>query len=459
MCYYHLYFPFSFVRSFGLALYSWPVIGNMAPSSSPSSSDTSDLLPVDETSSRHDTTVNELTAQLVKVLQQDQSPTYLALSPSILLSLRRPVDAGPPNINDLHPYISEYHDCTGHHDDQTLQSHIYQLASNAYYYLRQTGQDQALLFHSAASVVATGQSEHRRIATRALLRLSSNHAEATSKSSRIAKQIQAAEFIIDAFGSVGGGTDSVLPLPRFGRYAELQFSESGRIVGYKSILYGLDLDTGRIGFALDGLNERQTRERTLNVLNWLVAGASNDEREYLKLHEPGTNGNTSLNGLDKERFGLLKQAFKSFGFSKKAGELFSRLIVFSDGLDECSSVASLCSTLAAILHISSLQFSPSTSSDGSTGCKVSTPDASHIIASLLGLLDNPATSASNLAKLEEAFTSKSGQIDGETCTIVLDVQKANDYKVHVAKNLYRLVWDWLGEFVNQKLEKEDFGGT
>lgn len=81
-----------------------------------------------------------------------------------------------------------------------------------------------------------------------------------------------------------------------------------------------------------------------------------------------------------------------------------------------------------------------------------------IIASQLGLLDNPATSEANVARLEEAFTSKTAYIDGEKCTVVLDVEKANEYKERVAKCLYRLLWDWLGEFVNQKLCKEDFAG-
>lgn len=77
---------------------------------------------------------------------------------------------------------------------------------------------------------------------------------------------------------------------------------------------------------------------------------------------------------------------------------------------------------------------------------------------MLGLLDVPAAAQTNLDKLTEALTNKTAYIDGERCTIVLDVEKANEYKGQLAKILYKLVWEWLGEFVNQKLSKDDFAG-
>ena len=121
-------------------------------------------------------------------------------------------------------------------------------------------------------------------------------------------------------------------------------------------------------------------------------------------------------------------------------------------------VASLCSTLAAILHISALEFVAAASSDSDTGCSISNTEVLHIVASQLGLLDNGTTAEANLLRLEEAFTRKTAYIDGEKCTVVLDVEKANEYKERVAKSLYRLLWEWLGEFVNQRLCKEDFAG-
>lgn len=121
-------------------------------------------------------------------------------------------------------------------------------------------------------------------------------------------------------------------------------------------------------------------------------------------------------------------------------------------------VASLCSTLAAILHISSLEFHSPTGNDPSEPCTIANPEVLHTIANLLGLLDNPASAQTNLSKLTEALTFKTAYIDNEKCTVVLDLEKALEYKEVVAKSLYRLVWEWLGEFVNQKLSKEDFAG-
>ena len=429
------------------------------PSASPSSSDTSDLHPAGVAD---EITVDALTAQLANVLLQPASPAYLELAPSILLAIRPP---GEADATDLRPYISEYYDCgeaEKESSERNLRPHMYSLAAKAFYFLRRTRQDQALLFHSAASAALSGQSEQRRLATRALLSLSSSSVEASSKHSRIARQIQAADYIIDAFGSVGSGGEFTFSLPRFGRYTELQFSDRGRIVGCKTLLYGLDLDTGRIGFDLEGINNGvQNRERSFDAARWLVAGASRNERDHLKLPETGSGRNVSIDTFDERRFGILKQAFKAFGFPKKAGRspvLTSFNLAFVN-LRAFLIVAAICSFLAAILHISTLQFSPSSSSNASTACVISTPDALYTIASLLGLLQNAGTSAANLAKLEEAFTSKTAYVDGEKCTIVLDTEKANENKDGVAKVLYKLLWEWLGEYVNQKLEKETFDGS
>ena len=435
----------------------------MAPGS-PSSSETGDLLsasgdgaagasagatkadvvrrstvPGNATANSNSKNVDAAAAQLAQLMSSGAA-AYLNYSPSILLSLRAPTihDTDSASANSLHAHCADYYDFeASDNDDRVLQPHIYEIATKAYFYLRRTAQDQAILFHSATNTAVTGQHEQRRLATRALLSLSSNPLEQTSKSSRVAKQIQAAEFIIDAFGCVGSA-DSAFSVSRFGRYTELQFSEKGRIIGYKTLLHALDLDTGRVGFALEGVNGVQNKERSLEAVRWMAAGASDDEREHLKLPVPACSEEDTRHA--RERFGLLKQAFKTFGFPKKA-------------------VAAMCSTLAAILHISSLQFAPSSTSDASEGCSISTPETLHTIATLLGLLDNQATAAPNLTKLQEAFTNKTAYIDGEKCTVVLDVEKANEYKEQVAKVLYRLLWEWLGEFVNQKLCRDDFGGA
>lgn len=439
-------------------------------SPSPSNSASGAAKPTHRTSALNDggTSSDALASQLASVLSHPSAPHYVAYSPFVLVSLRAPLisdadqsyedQADFPDETDkpsssrktLHAHLSDYYDFEQDEaeDDRALgvQPHVYQIAARAFFYLRRTGQDQAILFHSACSVACSGQQEHRRLTTRALLSLASNPQDPSGKSARVARQIQAAEFIIDAFGCVGTSATSTsattrlgLSDPRYGRYAELQMGDRGRIVGYKTLLYGLDLDTGRISFSLDGgvSSGIQNRERSFNAVRWLVAGATKEERQYLMLPEGLAVSGSTADAFDRERFGLLKQAFKTFGVPKRA-------------------VASLCSTLAAILHICSLQFVPSESSDALEGCSIANPETLHTVASLLGLLDVPSSANSNLSKLTEAFTNKTAYIDGEKCTVVLDMEKANEYKEQVAKILYRLLWDWLGEFVNQKLCKDDY---
>lgn len=284
------------------------------------------------TTGNNNAPVDAIASQLATLLAQQTTHQYINYNSTILLSLRPPsvADSAPDaaTTSTLHAHLADYHDFEGSdEDDRPLQPHIYELASKAYYYLRRTNQDQAILFNSACNTAWTGQAEHRRLATRALLSLSSNATAvdpatgtSSSKSHKLAKQIQAAEFIIDAFGCIGGDIHS-LPSPRFGRYAELQFNDRGRILGYKTLLYNIDLDTGKITFNLNGgVNGIQNRERAFNAIRWLAAGASLNEREHLRLPDPAQIG-LEKDQFDRERFGLLKQALKSFGFPKKAGTL------------------------------------------------------------------------------------------------------------------------------------------
>ena len=343
-------------------------------------------------------TPEHLASQVATILSQpqphsQQQQQFIGLSPFVLVSLRPnilsdsdqshaavPDDefeaANAPHIapkNVLHAHLKEYYRF-GHEDQKyqghdadddralAVQPHVYSLASRAFFYLRRTGQDQAIVFHSATAVSSTGQQEHRRLATRALLSLSSNPNDPNGKSSRVAKQIQAAEFIIDAFGSIGSASSAgshlsagnnlnnaanvaalSLSCPRFGRYSELQFSDRARIVGYKTLLYGLDLETGRIGFGLDGgVSGVQNRERSFNAVRWLLAGASKEERVHLRLPEVALS--TPAEILDKERFGLLKQAFKTFGFPKKAGKPENAIEDWREGLTCCASCIALLNT-------------------------------------------------------------------------------------------------------------------
>jgi chitin synthase len=52
----------------------------------------------------------------------------------------------PSNADSvLHKYAAEYRD-TSEHRESALPPHIFQLANNAYYHMRRTTQDQAVLF-------------------------------------------------------------------------------------------------------------------------------------------------------------------------------------------------------------------------------------------------------------------------------------------------------------------------
>ncbi|KIM69907.1 hypothetical protein SCLCIDRAFT_1160112, partial [Scleroderma citrinum Foug A] len=88
----------------------------------------------------------------------------------------------------LHEYAAEYRDTTP--GRIPLPPHVFQLATNAYYHMRRTGQDQSRLF---SGETASGKSENHSLS---LLELSvSNPGQ---KGSKLANQVSAAEFVINS---------------------------------------------------------------------------------------------------------------------------------------------------------------------------------------------------------------------------------------------------------------------
>ena len=58
--------------------------------------------------------------------------------------------------------------------------------------------------------------------------------------------------------------------------------------------------------------------------------------------------------------------------------------------------------------------------------------------------------------LEHALTNKSMLVSGEMCAVFLDSESASANRDDLARALYGLVFSWIGEFLNQKLCRDDF---
>jgi chitin synthase len=163
----------------------------------------------------------------------------------------------PSNLDSvLNKYATEY------------PPHIFQLANNAYYHMKRTGQDRCLLF---CGETASGKSENRRLAIKAFLELSvSNPGKKGLPSSCLGIHPE----------TFGNARTLFNPnASRFGKYTELQFSDQGHLCGVKTLDYYLERN--RVAGA-------PSEEKNFHIFYYLVAGASPEERAHLHLNDKAT---------------------------------------------------------------------------------------------------------------------------------------------------------------------------
>ena len=267
----------------------------------------------------------------------------------------------------------------------------------------------------------SGKSENRRLAIKSLLELSVSNPG--KKGAKLSSQIPSAEFVIESFGNAR--TLFNPNASRFGKYTELQFTERGRLSGVKTLDYYLERN--RIAGALSG-------ERNFHIFYYLVAGASPEERQHLKLLDKSTyrylgHGARQNLGRDDDglRFEQLKQALKSVGLSKRH-------------------VAQTCQLVAAIIHLGQLDFTIDRHRNEDAAV-VRNLDVLDIVADFLGV--QPAS-------LESVLSYKTKLVKKELCTVFLDPEGASDNRDDLAKTLYSLLFAWLNESINQRLCRDDF---
>ena len=270
---------------------------------------------------------------------------------------------------------------------------------------------------------ASGKSESRRLAIKSILELSVSNPG--KKGSKLATQLPAAEFVLETFGNARTLFNS--NASRFGKYTELQFTERGRLCGVKTLEYYFERN--RVAGAPSG-------ERNFHIFYYLVAGASVEERQHLKLGDKvsfrylgqrSPPGSTSAPDEDALRFEQLKGALKNVGMSKRH-------------------VAQACQLVAAILHLGNLEFIVDRQRNEDAAV-VRNTDVLEIVADFLGV---------DAANLEAVLSYKTKLVKKELCTVFLDPDGASDNRDDLAKMLYSLLFSWLNESINQRYCRDDF---
>lgn len=134
-----------------------------------------------------------------------------------------------------------------------------------------TGRVADLLFTFLSGATESGKSFASKLLTSQLLRLS---ASATKRERKLASEIQNFDTVLAAFGYAK--TKSNANASRFSRYTELHYNEQGRLAGAQVLAFGLDKRR---------MNRVERDERTFHVFYQMLAGASSDEREALRLED------------------------------------------------------------------------------------------------------------------------------------------------------------------------------
>ncbi|KAI0244482.1 hypothetical protein L0F63_001339 [Massospora cicadina] len=314
-------------------------------------------------------------------------------------------------IEVMKAYADDYH-CLMGTRNSALTSHIYQLANTAFFHLKRSAIDQAIMFLGDSGSGKTG-------AKRAFIQHLGQLRSGAKKEAKLLRQLEEALVVYASFG--GALTSDNPTASRFGLYTEIQFDARGRTVGFRCLDYLLE--------------RRRVTDVAMHETNFfsfyqLLAGTSAEERSHFQLsQEPShyaylrssrTHASTAQLGFE---FKALKAALRTVGFNPKFQSQIFQL-------------------LAAVLHLGNIQFANPNHQSGEEVAIVRNFDVLEIAADFLGL---------HASTLEGLLTYKTKLIKKETCTVFLDADGAREQRDELARCLYGLLFSWMTEHINSRL--------
>ena len=347
-----------------------------------------------------------------------QSLYYTQLQESVLVVLnpyRTAVDVNSTEV--LHEYRREFRNTRITQSSSPLPPHVFRLANNAYFYMQRTGQDQCVFF---LGETGSGKSETRRLAAHALAGLGA--ALPGKRGARLALQLPAALYALECMGNVA--TDENENASSVSLYTELQFSQKGRLVGFKVLNYYLELTRAAVHWDTTS---------AFQIFSMLVTGASPEEARRWRMMQDTT-------------FRLLEHAHDVSALHTPSTRKYARWLESLTLLGiTAEQRASMLDVLAALLHLSNMDFSDE---DGPLcPARVTTEEPLYIAAALLGI---------GASALANAVTHHTSVVNGQLCTAMLNRERAGRSRDRLMRMLYAQLFAWLNEHINMCFSHEQF---
>ncbi|KUF93979.1 hypothetical protein AM588_10004315 [Phytophthora nicotianae] len=320
-------------------------------------------------------------------------------------------------------YTKELQDQYMERDRSELPPHVYATSAGAFQHMRVFGEDQSILVSGESGA---GKTETTKILMSHLASAGSQSTtDAEAKEANIIERVLDANPLMESFGNAKTSRND--NSSRFGKFSELQFDALGQLIGARSRTYLLE----KSRVSLQGLGERNyhifyqllaaPEDVTTEVK---VTGMQAKDFPFIKPHDEDlANGIDVSAGLkDAERFQQTVSCLETMGVSKE-----DQMSIFK--------------VVAAILHLSRLQFEPTPGNDDASQL-TGTPEnqkASELVSQLLEFDDN---------QLHTALCTREMTAVMETYEVPLNVSQAEGARTALGVALYSHMFSWLIHRVN-----------
>lgn len=299
--------------------------------------------------------------------------------------------------------------------------HLFAIAEEAYADMLRDTRNQTVVVSGESGAGKTVSAKYimRYFATRGAPGQSKGSKSRADTISETEEQILATNPVMEAFGNAKTTRND--NSSRFGKYIEIMFDKNTDIIGARIRVYLLE--RSRLVF-------QPLKERNYHIFYQLVAGATDDERQELRLGSVeqfdylNQGGDPVIDGVDDAaEFAATRTSMNTIGVSQATQREVWRM-------------------LAGLLHLGNVKITATRSDSQLSSSEPSLAQA----CEMLGI---------NANEFAKWIVKKQLITRGEKITSNLTQQQATVVRDSVAKFIYSCLFDWLVETINRGLAAED----